>query len=418
MERIFRQDFFTQREQPLLGRVSLATSVPSTIITIALAAFVLASVALLLLGSYHRREHATGALVPSLGLTQIIPPVASVVTAVHVRQGDHVHAGDVLVEVASQQGSRTNGDTADQVAKELGRELDEIEHQLGVMPAQYAAQQSALDVALRLHRDQLVHFDAQLLLESDQLKHLQAILDKTQPLLEKGYVSVLQLQQQNSDVASTKLAIENLRSERISVDEEIADIQGKLAALNEERFSKEADLRTKRATVMQSVAQNDAARVGAIRSPISGVVASVLTNVGQSASPQSPLMSLIPDQSPLEAHALLTGRAAGLIHPGTLVNIRYDAFPYQRFGMFKGTVISVSANAIAPDQLLRIEGREVKEPMYIARIRLDQKDGRTASATPGELVTGATFEADFLLESHRLVEILWAPLAGLKSPRG
>jgi len=59
-------------------------------------------------------------------------------------------------------------------------------------------------------------------------------------------------------------------------------------------------------------------------------------------------MALLPKGSQLQAQLLAPSRAVGFIEPGDKVLLRYQAFPYQKFGHHAGKVVRVSRSAIVP----------------------------------------------------------------------
>ena len=59
------------------------------------------------------------------------------------------------------------------------------------------------------------------------------------------------------------------------------------------------------------------------------------------------MLKIVPEHEPMQAELLAPSSAVGFIHPGGRVLLRYSAFPYQKFGEYWGTVMSVSRRAEA-----------------------------------------------------------------------
>src|SRR4051794_7700992 len=83
---------------------------------------------------------------------------------------------------------------------------------------------------------------------------------------------------------------------------------------------------------------------------------------------------------------------------GQSVRIRYDTFPYQKYGVFKGTVTQVSHTALTPADNLRTPV-PLKDTSYRITIVLDRSDvtvnGKSVPLQPDMLL-----RADILLEKH------------------
>ncbi len=104
----------------------------------------------------------------------------------------------------------------------------------------------------------------------------------------------------------------------------------------------------------------------------------------------------------------MPARAIGFVAPGQSVRLLYDAFPYQRFGTYRGTVESVATTMLAatelPEPVLLL-----KEPAYRVKVALDRQTvdafGREVALQPD-----MTLRADIILERRSLVEWLLEPL--------
>jgi membrane fusion protein len=98
------------------------------------------------------------------------------------------------------------------------------------------------------------------------------------------------------------------------------------------------------------------------------------------------------------------------------VRLRYEAFPYQKFGHRAGRVVQVSRTPLAPSELqalaLPVLGGAAREGEAMFRITVALEDDATAAAL--SLVPGMRLQADVLLETRRLVEWLFEPLLGLE----
>ena len=118
--------------------------------------------------------------------------------------------------------------------------------------------------------------------------------------------------------------------------------------------------------------------------------------------------------SKLEAQIFSSSRAIGFLHAGQRVLLRYQSFPYQKFGSYEGTVAEVSRSAISPSELgqsfvglTSLYG--TNEPVYRITVALDKQSvlayGQTIPLKPG-----MQLEADVLIEKRHLIEWILDPL--------
>src|SRR5437762_2948106 len=96
------------------------------------------------------------------------------------------------------------------------------------------------------------------------------------------------------------------------------------------------------ASLAQESAENEAKQRVVIRAPQDGVVTAVLAEPGHSVSPASALASLLPADARLQAQLFAPSSAVGFVRANQQVQLRYQAFPYQKFGHHAGQVLQVS----------------------------------------------------------------------------
>ena len=144
-----------------------------------------------------------------------------------------------------------------------------------------------------------------------------------------------------------------------------------------------------------------------IRAPTAGRVTTVQAAVGEAADPRQLQLEIIPRQAKLEAALLFPTRAFGFVHPGQEVRILYDAFPYQKFGAYRGHITSVSRAIVTGAEMSG--PLALKEPVYRVTAALEREDidayGQKIALQPHMLL-----KADVLLEKRSLMSWLLDPL--------
>ena len=127
-----------------------------------------------------------------------------------------------------------------------------------------------------------------------------------------------------------------------------------------------------------------------------------------------PLLSLLPGDGTLEAELLVPSRAIGFIEPGDSVLLRFQAYPYQKFGHHQGRVERISRSALNPAEVGSLVGSaQAGEPLYRVTVKLA---GQTVMAygNAEALKPGMLLEADVLGERRRLIEWIFEPLFSLR----
>jgi membrane fusion protein len=80
-------------------------------------------------------------------------------------------------------------------------------------------------------------------------------------------------------------------------------------------------------------------------------VTAIIGQPGQAVGAGSPMLKIVPEHASMQAHLLAPSSAIGFIQEREHVLLRYSAFPYQKFGEFGGTVVSVSHAALSTEEV-------------------------------------------------------------------
>ena len=120
---------------------------------------------------------------------------------------------------------------------------------------------------------------------------------------------------------------------------------------------------------------------------------------------------MLPRGSGLHVELLVPTRAIGFVKPGNEVVLRYEAFPYERFGQYRGVVTDIGRNVWTQGE--HVGPLTAKEPMYRIDVKLD-KQVVSALGTDYALRPGMLVNADLLLERRTLLEWIFEPVMKLR----
>lgn len=409
---LFRQEAIDARRGEWLGTINVATPLSRWALTslgLALAATI---VGFLVFGHYTRRERVTGQLVPSMGLLAVNAVNAGVVARVFVHEGQPVRKGDPLVELSSESDSATLGDTRARISAQLRSQRARLQADLVAQKQGGVTQKQALEDKVGLLRAQLVQIDAQQVLQKQQVASEQSLLQRIQPLRAKGYVSAFQVQQQEAALLQAQGQLKTLDRQRLDVRQQLGATRQQLQQLPLDLGTRGNEIARKLADIDQQLAQNEAQRAVVLRAPRDGTVSALLLKEGQPVAGGQSLLSILPRGAALQAQLLVPSRAVGFIESGSRVVLRYQAFPYQKFGQQYGSVEQVSRSALSTSEVAALTGRQAQQPLYRVKVTLDRQD-ILAYGEPQVLKAGMALEADILMDRRSLLEWAFEPLYGL-----
>jgi membrane fusion protein len=413
VEELFRREVMEARSGSWLGPIRLAMPVSQRVWAIAAVWIAICVVMWLSLGEYARRVHVSGVLVPEAGLLTVTARAADTVSQVNVAEGSVVKEGDPLATLSGERSSVAMGDTSANISAQLTQQTERL--QADMSGTQHLADQQAQDLRMQqtMLTAQVAQVDAQIAIEKRQAAKLQELLARFEPLKEKGFVSPLDVQQEETQEAEAESQVKALERERYDTQQKLMSAADQLEQLPLTTASRLSDLKGQIAQTQQSLLTNEADRSVVLRAPQDGVVSSILVKPGQALSPGEPILAMVPRGSPLVAQLFIPSSAVGFVRTGASVALHYEAFPYQKFGIARGVVDEVSRSALTPNEVMTLLGGEPpKESLYRVEVRLDQQHVE-AYGRAEELKPGMALDADVLLEKRRIVEWIFEPLYGM-----
>ncbi|HSH28647.1 MAG TPA: HlyD family type I secretion periplasmic adaptor subunit [Thiohalobacter sp.] len=373
---------------------------------------------------------AQGKIVPSGRVKVIQPQELGRIQAIHVREGQQVKAGDLLIELDS------TSTRADQTR--LESELQAAEREQARLAALLALLEGRMDLnrvqaslaaaqdKARLRSEWKAHQGRQAAFasarrsrgaEAAAIDRNIAKLEATLPLITKRATATKRLVERSLAAETTWLELEQQRIEQrqdlaslreqrrsrlASIDEleqqartERADFSSETMARHEEAAVKVASLRQE---LNKAASRN---RRQQLRAPVDGVVQELAVHtLGGVVTPAQELMKLVPRDESMEVQAWLANRDVGFIQKGQSAEIKIETFPFTKYGVIDAEILDVSSDAVEDEQ---------RGLIYAARVLMRsttiQVNGRQVNLTPGMAVT-----VEVKTGTRRLIEFLLAPL--------
>ncbi|WP_232456992.1 HlyD family secretion protein [Burkholderia ubonensis] len=380
---------------------------------IAIVAVIAVSVAaFMVLGTYTKRERVMGQLVPSAGVLNVSPPVTGTVERIEVREGQRVRAGDPLITVSAEVATSL-GDAREMVRTQLETQRERLRSDL-------SGQTVLAEEAIRGLKDRAATLERQL--RELQMQHTHRVrqvelarsqLEKLSMMRTQGYASNSQVDQQEASVLDAEARLQDSVRAQLDVQGQLIQARQQLREQPLNARQQRNEMGRKLAETEQAIVENEARRSVVLRAPADGVVGAILFKVGQIINAGQTAASVLPADGRLEAQLMVPSRAIGFIHPGQTVVLRYEAYPYQKFGQQYGRVSGISRSALSPQEVATLTGRpNVQEQHYRLTVTLDRQDIAVYDRTE-RLRPGMALDADLLLDRRTLIEWVLEPIYAL-----
>jgi membrane fusion protein len=355
-----------------------------------------------------------GWLEPPAGVVRIYPGASGQVRKILVKEGDRVEADQPLMIINGERTLADGGNLEVRLLQEfesqrrlLTEQLDRAGRTQLEREQSLRRQVQSLESNLNLMRQQLTTLDSRHALIKRQV-------ERVGPLQEKGLIS----RTDYDNVLAQELAVRSDRQDlllKIGSQRELLSLRRTdLELLPQESANNLNQLQSQQSELAQQIAQLQGRRAHVVTATRAGIVNNLQAREGQFVSTTSPvpLLTLADGAGSLVAHILVPVRAAGFLAPGQRLDIRYDAFPYQKFGLYQGEVMSVAKTALLPGELLNTPVN-LQEPVYRVEAHLTEQ-GVRAYGQSIPLRSGMTLTADVKLAERSLWQWLLEPVYSLK----
>ncbi|HEY0960803.1 MAG TPA: HlyD family efflux transporter periplasmic adaptor subunit [Pseudomonadales bacterium] len=345
--------------QRLRGALILSQPLSQWLFTVFLTGLVMIAATFLVRHDYARKQSVTGTLVPDRGLIELRAPAAGSIARMHVAADAVVEAGEPLFTV------RFDHTLAGEAAL-TERLLDELR-----------VQETALQQQMR-ELERLVANERRLL-------NVKAnALARAETLRGRGMLAAADYE---------------------AVYAQLLQQQGAVGRL----VLQQGDMRAQAAELQKQQLRMTAEQDTIVAAPTRGRVAMVLRQPGMSVVAQEPVMMLLPDGALLQAELWLPSSASGFVARGQGVNLRYEAFPYQKFGVQHARIDAIAESAVQVQQNA--------PPLFRALATLDAQH-IVAFGSPRPLRPGMALSADIVVDRRSLFEWLLEPLFSISGRAG
>ena len=227
----------------------------------------------------------------------------------------------------------------------------------------------------------------------------------------KKYISEIDYQAQRRAHLDERARLQALIVERAGLQGQLDDNEAQRRRLPAELGEKLADLDASDMQLQQRRLDIEGGSTIVLTAPIDGQVTALQSRVGQAVGPDRPVLYLLGGSARLEAELYAPSRAIGFARAGQEVRLMYDAFPYQQFGSFRGTITGISRTALAPDEI--DAPLKLAEPAYRVRVRLDRQAVRAFGGIY-PIQPGMALKAEIILERQSFLGWLLEPINAVR----
>lgn len=318
---------------------------------------------------------ATGKVIPD-GEIKILKPLESgIISKIFVKEGDRVSKNQTLIQIdpsVTDSSLSTKQNDLSVIKQDIklyealisqtelsSDELNLLNHsQQGL----YLEQREILINTHKSNQTKLEAIKLEINSNNSELKRLNLLLDKEEEnkqrleaildiIAKKDYNEVLKniisLKEQ-TNMAKFKLSESKKRYEEIEKQSanDIKNIKSRWLEISLDKQRQARELTSQIDAIVFANKQQQ------IKSPVDGYVGKLLIHTeGGAVTPNDNLISIVPSNTPLIIKANVLNKDIGFLKVGQEVAIKIDTFSFQKYGLLKGKLISISNDALEDERL-------------------------------------------------------------------
>ena len=377
-------------------------------------------------------------LVPRGRVNTVQAPRGGEIESIKVKEGDRVSEGQILFKLRSRETwmelreleqAKVQFQKADYDFREAlpqKRRLTQetvaaLKAKLDLMQALMQTHQDALQAYRESIREENLSghtpdanppeadLKAEIRFRSAELEHLNHLYTESRQLYKKRLISHKALDEARVRYFGALAALPARMAEVHRLETTVQDLKRQIlqAQINRDRESvgavhayKEAKLRYERA--QQAVDRALEADSDLILAPETGIVTRVLVNtVGQVADKGQALATLAPASAPTVAEAMVLNKDVGTIKPGQAVKLKYEAFPFEDYGIKQGRLTQISPDATVDPTLGPVYRCIVQPEEITVQVHGEEKPLMYGLKGTAEIITARTSILNLLLKPLR-----------------
>ncbi|WP_180958414.1 HlyD family type I secretion periplasmic adaptor subunit [Vibrio sp. vnigr-6D03] len=353
------------------------------------------------------------------------------IKSIHVRDGQFVEKGDVLIELnpigATAERARLTEQLSHYMLEKSRLEAllkpDPVSSFIPPRNATTNQKQSALSYLISEHNEYVNDLEAikaekQVLfaqIEANKedltsLKRLQqniiSRLNANKKLKSYKAISEVDFLTQEKELLEVNRTISSINSET-------KVLNARLLSLNEQSDSisvgMQRECHEKINRVVKTISQinqdlikaEEKLRLQTIISPVNGVIQQLSVNtLGGVVTPAQSLMVIVPRKANLEGEIKVLNKDIGFINSGQSVEVKLDSFPFTKYGTIKGEVMYVSRDSIEDPNIGNV---------FLARVKLYQ-DSIKVENKYVSLTAGMSIKAEIRTGERKIIEYILSPL--------
>ncbi|MFL3316186.1 HlyD family secretion protein [Klebsiella michiganensis] len=413
LKNIYRKEAIEYKKIHWKGKALLLAGIPAWLVTLLASLFLLALVLSLIFCTFTQRIDVRGEVITLPHSVNVFAPQQGFVVNQHVKVGDIVNKGQPLYELDVSRNT-INGNVSAAQIEVINEKIANAEDIISKLTRNKAETLTALEKQIKTTSASLAETNRMLATTQVGLNKMHTNLSSYDKYLKDGLITKDQYNYQHSLYFQQQSAYQSLVTQKMQ-------LESQLTQTNSDKITKAADFDNQISSQHNQIndyknqlVESNANGNLIIKATTNGKIESLAVTKGQMVENGSSLAQIKPTGD-IEYYLILwlPNNTIPYVKPGDTINIRYDAFPADKFGQFPGKVISISSVPASRQEMAEYtnvnNGTSQQElALYKAIIKIKDKtfnyNGKTLT-----LSNGLKAQAVVFLEERPLYMWMFTP---------
>lgn len=415
---MFRQEFLENRKMLWRGRALLLPGIPPLLVIFVCIIFLTVFITFVITGSYTRRVNVSGEITTWPRPINIYSSVQGVIVKKFVTEGQEIRKGEPVYQIDVSR-STSSGVVSENQRKEIENQIARIANIISRLEDSKKATLQTLEKQKMQYHEAFERSTAIVRRAEEGIIIMKNNMNNYRTYQKKGLINKDQLTNQTALYYQQQNNLLSLSGQNEQNALQITSLESQIKIQAADFDNRIYQMELQRYELQKELINTDVNGEVIIRALSDGKIDSLSVTVGQMVSAGDSLLQIIPDK--IKDHYLIfwaPNDAVPYINPGDRVNIRYDAFPAEKFGQFAATVLLVSKTPASAQEMLTYQGapknnQNTSVPYYKIVVRPELKeiryDGKFLPIENGMKAQGTLF-----LEKRKIYQWMLSPFYDMK----
>lgn len=415
---MFRQEALENRKTKWRGRVILSPGIPYWVVTLLCVLFLLAFLTFVIEGTYTRRVNVSGEITTWPRAASVFSGVQGVVAKQFVTEGQLIRKGEPIYQIDVSK-STLKGVVSENRRLEIQNQLEKISNIISRLKDSKKSTLNALDIQRLQYEDALKKSSDIVFRAEEGVRVMKFNMDNYRLYKSQGLINNDQLIGQIALYYQQQSNLLGLSGQNVQNALQITSLESQIQTQSAEFDNRIHQMDLQRYELRKELVNNEVGEDVIIRALSDGKIDSLSVTVGQMVKPGDTLLQVTP--SKVDFYYLVVwvpNDTIPYISNGDRVNVRYEAFPYEKFGQFTATVTLISKVPASHQEMLTYHGAPQNSerssiPYYKVMLTPERKyiyyHGRKMS-----LESGMKAQSTLFLEKRKIYQWMLSPFYNMK----